>query len=191
MMAELNPIIKEATVQFKTGTLSLPQIEAIFDALPFEIDFIDTSDRFTWFSNQHKRVHPRTTSQLQETIRELHPGKAADQAEAVITAFKKGEKEHVKIPLKVNDQMIDINYYAVRDSNGHYLGTMECTMAINHLKKLIDSGVWNQDASTGASSHQSGDTTKSGKAANSKSSPKNDATTGPSRLSMKDDRWIP
>lgn len=198
LMAEVNPFIKDAVVQFQTGALSLKQIEAIFNVLPFDIDFIDVNDRFKWFSNKPNREHVRSTSQLQDTLQQLHPGTAAARAQAVIDSFKKGEKQHVEIPLNVDGKLIDINYYAVRDNKGEYLGTIEYTGTINHLKELIDQGAWKQDVTTGASkdgethSSEKGDAV-SGASRNEKahSEKKSDATTGPSRLSMKDDRWIP
>lgn len=202
-MTEVNPSIEEAMVRFPTGELSLKQVEAIFNILPYDIDFIDADDRFTWFSNQSKREHPRSTSQLQETVRQLHPGPTADRAQAVIDAFKKGDKQHVEIPLNLNGKLVDINYYAVRDKQGNYLGTIEYTGTVNHIKTLLDQGAWEQDATTGASKNQGipteakavkkEDTVSGASHQDQKpdSEKENDATTGPSRLSMKDDRWIP
>ncbi|EHM00005.1 hypothetical protein HMPREF9103_00777 [Lentilactobacillus parafarraginis F0439] len=196
-MSKQKPFIKSPVVQFKTGTLSLDQIEAIFDVLPFEIDFLDVSDRFTWYSDKPNREYPRHVSDLQKTIQQLHPGPAGMFAQKVIDSFKAGKQEHFEQPLKLNGQMVYINYYALRDQDGNYLGTIGYTGTVDHIADLIKHGAWDQDVTTGASMHQSAKSpTKTvpnvavmgSPKANNKDSSKPDITTSASHTGMKDDR---
>ncbi|WP_054735927.1 PAS domain-containing protein [Lentilactobacillus parafarraginis] len=113
------------------------------------------SDRFTWYSDKPKREYPRHVSDLQKTIQQLHPGPAGMFAQKVIDSFKAGKQDHFEQPLKLNGQMVYINYYALRDQDGNYLGTIGYTGTVNHIADLIKHGAWDQDVTTGASMHQS------------------------------------
>ena len=44
-----------------------------------------------------------------------------------------------------------IQYYALRDINGHYLGTIEFTGSVEYILNLFENGAWGKDATTGAS----------------------------------------
>lgn len=164
------PLISEAFVQFPTGKLSLQQIQQIFSTMPFEVDFIDATDHFSWFSDKAERVHVRSVNSLGKTVQECHPPLAVPAVEKIISSFKSGEKNLVERCLTLQGHKILIRYYAIRDVNGHYLGTMEFTGNVDHLYELFKNGSFAADVTTGASK----------KAADSTDS--TDAATGASQL---------
>ncbi len=188
-MTGSKPKFENGLVRFATGELSLAQIEAIFNVLPFDVDFINRDNRFTWFSNRDQREHKRQVSDLNKTLQEIHPAPVAKRAQAVISSFRVGLKDHVEIPLNLNGHLVDINYYAVRDAKGEYLGAIEVTGSIDHIKSLLDKGVWESDATAGASEAKT-DTTTSASQRGETASGQTDTTTGASERSMDDDRWL-
>ncbi|MCI1700846.1 NAD(P)H-dependent oxidoreductase [Liquorilactobacillus nagelii] len=152
LAAVKQPLISGAFVQFPTGKLSLQQIQQIFSTMPFEVDFIDETDHFSWFSDKADRVHVRSVSSLGETVQECHPPLAVPTVEKIITSFKSGEKDLVERCMTLQGHKVLIRYYAVRDVNGHYLGTMEFTGNVDHLYDLFKNGSFEQtDTTTGAS----------------------------------------
>lgn len=169
------PSISEAYIKFPTGRLSLKEVQQIFSTIPFEIDLIDSTDHFTWFSDKANREHPRTVASLNEPVSECHPPKAVPAVMAIINSFRDGEKDVVTRPLWMNGHRSLIQYFALRDIDGHYLGTIEFTGNVEYILNLFENGAWDKggqapahpakqenaaetaDASTGASESSAND----------------------------------
>lgn len=195
------PSISDAYIQFPTGRLTLKEVQQIFSTLPFEIDLVDSTDHFVWYSDKPNREHVRSVASLDEPITECHPPKAVPVVTKIINSLREGEKDVVTRPLWMNGHRSLIQYYALRDVDGHYLGTIEVTGSVEYILNLFENGAWgankgtantvqeepqqstvSADATTGAS--ESGNDTASDKPSQPTSSASDDAdadaTTGAS-----------
>ena len=151
------PRISEAYIKFPTGRLSLKEVQQIFSTIPFEIDLIDSTDHFAWYSDKPNREHVRDVASLGEPVTECHPPKAVPAVMAIINSFRDGKRDVVTRPLWMNGHRSLIQYYALRDIDGHYLGTIEFTGSVEYILNLFDQGAWDKggsDASPGASQHE-------------------------------------
>lgn len=150
------PRISEAYIKFPTGRLSLKEVQQIFSTIPFEIDLIDSTDHFAWYSDKPNREHVRDVASLGEPVTECHPPKAVPAVMAIINSFRDGKRDVVTRPLWMNGHRSLIQYYALRDVDGHYLGTIEFTGNVEYILSLFEQGAWDKgaDASTGASKHE-------------------------------------
>ena len=148
-MAE-QPSYDGAYITFPTGKLSLIEVQQIFSTIPFEVDLIDHTDHFTWYSNKPNREHVRTVDQLNETVEECHPKKVWPIVKGIIDSFKDGSRDSVSRPLFMKGHRVLIQYYALRDVDGSYLGTIEFTGSVEHILTAYENGGWS-DASSGAS----------------------------------------
>ncbi|WP_262316227.1 PAS domain-containing protein [Lacticaseibacillus parakribbianus] len=137
-------------IQFPTGRLTLTEVQQIFSTIPFEIDLIDHTDHFTWYSNKPNREHVRTVDQLNETVAECHPARVLPVVMGIINSFKDGSRDFVARPLMMHGHRVYIQYYALRDVDGTYLGTIEFTGSVEAILTAYENGGWS-DASTGAS----------------------------------------
>ena len=150
-MAIKQPTISDAYINFPTGRLTLKEVQQIFSTIPFEVDLIDSTDHFAWFSDKPNREHVRNTASLGETVQECHPPMAVPAVMSIINSFREGMKDVVTRPLWMNGHRSLIQYYALRDINGHYLGTIEFTGSVEYILNLFENGAWSKDATTGAS----------------------------------------
>lgn len=150
-MAIKQPTISDAYINFPTGRLTLKEVQQIFSTIPFEVDLIDSTDHFAWFSDKPNREHVRNTASLGETVQECHPPMAVPAVMSIINSFHEGKKDVVTRPLWMNGHRSLIQYYALRDINGHYLGTIEFTGSVEYILNLFENGAWSKDATTGAS----------------------------------------
>ncbi len=150
-MAVKQPTISDAYIQFPTGRLSLKEVQQIFSTIPFEIDLIDSTNHFAWFSDKPNREHVRNTASLGETVQECHPPMAVPAVMSIINSFREGKKDVVTRPLWMNGHRSLIQYYALRDINGHYIGTIEFTGSVEYILNLFENGAWSKDATTGTS----------------------------------------
>jgi DUF438 domain-containing protein len=54
----------------------------------------------------------------------------------IVEAFKTGKKDVAEFWINMSNRLIHIRYFAVRDKNGKYLGTMEVTQDLTDIKKI-------------------------------------------------------
>jgi PAS domain S-box-containing protein len=128
--------VLESVLQFETGTLTKEEVEAILNTLPVDITFVDEDDAVKFFNKVEKRIFVRTKAILGRKVQHFHPQKSIHIVNRILEAFKKGEKDAAEFWIQKDDCLIHIKYFAVRDKDGKYLGTMEVTQDITDLKKI-------------------------------------------------------
>jgi PAS domain S-box-containing protein len=128
--------VSEGVLRFETGDLTKEEVEAILNALPVDITFVDREDAVKFFNKAEKRIFVRTKAVLGRKVQLCHPQKSVHIVNRILEAFKKGEKDVAKFWINKGGRLILIRYFAVRDKDGKYLGTMEVTQDITDLKKI-------------------------------------------------------
>jgi len=126
----------EGLLQFETGSLSKEETEAILDTLPIDISFIDKDDRVKYFNKAEKRIFVRTKAVIGREVQMCHPQKSVHIVNRIIEAFRKGEKDSAEFWITLDSRLVHIRYFAVRDREGKYLGTMEVTQDLTDIKKI-------------------------------------------------------
>lgn len=127
---------KNRMLQFETGALSKEEVEAVLDSLPVDISFVDNEDRVKYFNKAGKRIFVRTKAVIGRKVQLCHPKKSVHIVNSILEAFKTGKKDVAEFWIQMNNSLIHIRYFAVRDKNGKYLGTMEVTQDITDIKKI-------------------------------------------------------
>ena len=133
---KMNP--SSATGEFVTvtGSLTMAQIEAIMNTVPIDMTLIDENDKVKYFSNAKKRIFPRSPAIVGRDVRNCHPPKSVYMAEQILAAFKQGEKDNAKFWIKMNGMFVVIEYFALRDENGAYMGTLEVSQEVSDIRAL-------------------------------------------------------
>lgn len=126
----------EDTLQFDAGSLSKDEVEAILDTIPVDISFIDANDAVKYFNKADKRIFVRTKAVIGRKVQLCHPQKSVHIVNRIVEAFKTGKKNSAEFWISMNDRLIHIRYFAVRERNGKYLGTIEVTQDLTDLKKI-------------------------------------------------------
>ena len=119
-----------------TGSLSMAQIEAILNTVPIDMTLIDENDKVKYFSNAKKRIFPRSPAIIGRDVRNCHPPKSVHIVERILDAFKRGEKDSAKFWIRMNDLFVVIEYFALRDENGAYMGTLEVSQEVSDIRTL-------------------------------------------------------
>ena len=126
----------EGVVQFETGSLSREEIEAILNSLPVDISFVDANDAVKYFNKAEKRIFVRTKAVIGRKVQLCHPQKSVHIVNKILETFKTGKKDVAEFWIAMDNRLIHIRYFAVRDKNGKYLGTMEVTQDLTDIKKI-------------------------------------------------------
>ena len=116
---------------FSTETL-----EAIFDALPVEVSFVDDADTVRYYSKGDRRIFRRTPAVIGRKVQDCHPPKSLHKVEQVISDLKSGKQDVAEFWIDLDGRMIYIRYFAVRDKAGKYLGVLEVTQDITDIQKI-------------------------------------------------------
>jgi PAS domain S-box-containing protein len=126
----------EGLLQSETGSLSKEELEALLDSLPVDVTFVDKNDSVKYFNKAEKRIFVRTKSVIGRKVQQCHPQKSIDVVNRIVEALKTGKKDVAEFWINMNNRLIHIRYFAVRDKDGKYLGTMEVTQDITDIKKI-------------------------------------------------------
>ena len=111
-------------------------IEFMLNSLPVEISFVDENDEVSYFNKNGDRIFPRPRSVLGKKVQQCHPKKSLNKVIEIVDAFKNGKRDVANFWINLNGRLIYIRYFAVRDNDGKYLGTLEVSQDITDLKKI-------------------------------------------------------
>lgn len=126
----------EGLVRFETGLLTDSEVSLIFNTLPFDITFVDKDGSVKYFSQGKERIFPRTKAIIGRQVHNCHPPASVHIVEKLIEDLKSGEKDSESFWIKMGDIFAYIRYFAVRDKNGEYAGTLEVTQNIKPIQEL-------------------------------------------------------
>lgn len=132
--AERSPA--ESLVPLETGALPVETLGALFRALPVDLSFVDSNDRLAWFSDGPHRIFPRSPSSLGRDVRNCHPKESVDRVVAILDSFKQGRKNSEAFWIQRKGRFIHIEYFALRDPGGRYLGTLEVSQDLTEKRAL-------------------------------------------------------
>jgi DUF438 domain-containing protein len=124
------------SVELPSGSLSATELEALLNALPFDITFVDADDKVRYFTEGKDRVFMRTRAVIGRPVRNCHPPKSLAAVEKVMEELRSGKADHRDFWIELGGKSVFIRYYAVRDAAGKYLGTMEVTQDITEARAL-------------------------------------------------------
>ena len=116
---------------FSTETL-----EAILDALPVEVSFVDDADTVRYYSKGDKRIFRRTPAVIGRKVQDCHPKESVHRVEQVISDLRSGKRDVAEFWIELGGRKVYIRYFAVRDKADKYLGTLEVTQDITEIEKI-------------------------------------------------------
>ena len=119
-----------------TGSFSLDELIATFSALPFDLTFVDKDDTVRYFSPGKERIFDRSRAILGRKVQYCHPPKSVHIVNQIVKDFKAGKQERARFWINMGGKLIYICYYAVRDTAGGYLGTLEVTQDLTEVRSL-------------------------------------------------------
>ncbi len=129
-------ITESGFIKFETGILSSKELTLMLNHIPGDFTFVDKDDVVKYFSQGKERIFARTKAIIGRKVENCHPPKSAHIVEELVEDFKDGKKDTEKFWLQVGDKFVLIQYFAVRDENGEYMGTLEHSMDIAPLKAI-------------------------------------------------------
>ena len=123
-------------VQLPSGSFSAEEIMAILNTLPVDITFVDKDDKVKYFSQSAERIFQRNRAILNRDVRHCHPPASAHIVDKIIDDFKSGRQSRAPFWINMGPKMIHIEYFALRNDKGEYLGTLEVSHNVTPYREL-------------------------------------------------------
>lgn len=120
----------------ETGHMDMEQLQLLLDCLPIDMTLVDEHDKVAFFSRPKDRIFPRSAAIIGRDVRNCHPPESVHVVEDILKAFKRGEQDEASFWIQMRGMFIHIQYFALRNSDGTYRGTLEVSQEISHLRAL-------------------------------------------------------
>jgi PAS domain S-box-containing protein len=132
-----DPVISESgEVSFGSGTLTLEQLELLFNNLPVDTTFVDEQDRVRFFSESPDRIFVRSRAVIGRSVQLCHPKDSIHAVQEILDDFRAGKRNNAEFWIDLGGKTIHIRYFAMRNDNGTYLGCLEVSQDITEIKKI-------------------------------------------------------
>jgi DUF438 domain-containing protein len=126
----------DGTIMMPTGHVSVEQLTAVLSTLPLDLTFVDAEDRVAFFSEGPDRIFARSKAIIGRKVQHCHPPRSADTVNKILEDFRSGRQNVAEFWIDFHGKFVHIRYFAVRDKQGDYLGTVELTQDIAPLREL-------------------------------------------------------
>ncbi len=127
---------RAGVMDFAVGAMSNEQVEAVFNALPVDITFVDHDDKVQYFNQSKERIFPRTRAVIGRSVQQCHPEKSVHVVNQILDDFKSGSRDAAEFWIDLQGRLVHIRYYPVRNATGDYLGCLEVTQDITDIKGI-------------------------------------------------------
>ena len=125
-----------AALPLNTGALTLKQIDLLLTRLPVDVTYVDENDKVRYFSQTRERIFTRTPAIIGRKVQNCHPPQSVHRVTQIIDDFRSGARDQAEFWIQMGGRFIHIAYYALRDEEGRYRGTLEVSQDASHLRAL-------------------------------------------------------
>jgi DUF438 domain-containing protein len=133
---EWEQIKTDDKIRLSTGSFNAEELEGFLNSLPVDFTFVDRNDKVKYFSEGRNRVFPRSKAIIGRLVQYCHPPSSVHIVDQILNDFKSGAQDQAKFWIKMGEKFVHIAYFAVKDKNGDYLGTVEMSHDISEYRKL-------------------------------------------------------
>jgi DUF438 domain-containing protein len=128
-------------IPLQVGALTPEQITGIFTHLPVDVTFVDEGNDVQFYSGGKNRVFERSPDIIGRNVLNCHAPESVQIVFKILEDFRAGTRNTAEFwiqtkPLGPESKFIHIRYYAVRDAQGKFLGTLEVTQNATEIRKL-------------------------------------------------------
>jgi uncharacterized protein len=125
-----------SSVQLHSGSFTPEELLAVLNTLPIDITFVDKNDKVKYFSQGKERIFDRNRAILGRDVRMCHPPSSVHIVDQIIGDFKSGKSDSAPFWIQMRDKFIHIEYFALRNDGGEYLGTLEVSQELTEKRSL-------------------------------------------------------
>jgi DUF438 domain-containing protein len=126
----------DGTIMMPTGNVTVEQLTAVLSTLPLDLTFVDADDRVAFFTEGPDRIFARSKAIIGRKVQHCQPPSSVDVVDRILDDFRSGRQNVAEFWINFHGKFVHIRYFALRDKQGTYLGTVELTQDIKPLREL-------------------------------------------------------
>lgn len=126
----------ESRMQFPSGSLTPSEMRVILNTIPFDLTFVDRDDTVRYFTQGRERIFDRNRAIIGRKVQMCHPPSSVHIVQRILDDFKSGKANRAPFWINLRGKFIYIEYFAVRDEEGTYLGTLEVSQDLSEKRAL-------------------------------------------------------
>jgi uncharacterized protein len=134
--AGIEPSSSDRRVQMFSGSFTPAELAAVLNAIPFDLTFVDKEDRVRFFTQGRERIFVRSRAILGRKVQLCHPPKNVHIVQRILDDFRSGREERAPFWIEFKGRFVHIEYLALRDKDGNYLGCLEVSQDLTEKRKL-------------------------------------------------------
>lgn len=119
-----------------TGSFNIEELVGLFNNLPMDITFVDKDDKVRFFSLGEHRIFDRNRAIIGRDVQLCHPPGSVHIVEQILSDFKSGKESKAAFWINFKEMFVYIEYIAIRNEKGEYLGVIECTQDLTKYRQL-------------------------------------------------------
>ncbi len=123
-------------IQLSSGSFTKTELEAILNSLPIDMTFVDKNEKVKYFSQSEERIFDRNRAILNRDVKLCHPPSSVGIVEEILEDFSSGKETRAPFWIQMGPKFIHIEYIALRDKSGNFLGTLEVSQDLTEKRKL-------------------------------------------------------
>jgi len=123
-------------IQLPSGGFTAEELLAILNTVPVDMTFVDRNDKVKYFTQGSERIFQRNRAILNRDVRHCHPPASTHIVDKILEDFKSGKQNRAPFWISKGGQFIHIEYFALRNEKGEYLGTLEVSQNLSEYRKL-------------------------------------------------------
>lgn len=133
----INEAQKEGgNIQLPSGGFTAEELLAILNTVPVDMTFVDRNDKVKYFTQGNERIFQRNRAILNRDVRHCHPPASAHIVDKILEDFKSGKQDRAPFWINMKGKFIHIEYFALRNEKGEYLGTLEVSQNLTDYRAL-------------------------------------------------------
>jgi DUF438 domain-containing protein len=133
----INEAQKEGgNIQLPSGGFTAEELLAILNTVPVDMTFVDRNDKVKYFTQGSERIFQRNRAILNRDVRHCHPPASAHIVDKILEDFKSGKQDRAPFWINMKGKFIHIEYFALRNEKGEYLGTLEVSQDLTNYRAL-------------------------------------------------------
>jgi len=125
-----------------TGELPDDVLNAVLETIPVQISVIDENDRVLGWNKHETRIFKRPVGVIGSDVRDCHPKRSLGKVEQILREMKDGKRDEatfwIDLPIGESKEKhkVLIQYFALRNEDGKYLGCLEASQDISDIQKI-------------------------------------------------------
>ena len=122
--------------------MNAEMVKAMIEALPGEVTVIDANDEVVGWNKHETRIFRRPMTAIGMNFRQCHPEHSLAMVERLIGEMKGGTRDKAAFWIDLDvvkdapKHKMLIEFFALRDEKGKYLGCMEFTQDVQAARDL-------------------------------------------------------